>query len=116
VEISTNDVSPFTSGGITVDMATVGTAYTLGVDNVTVTSLPGLEQPQIIAVELNENQFIFSYPTLTNQYYQLQFTTNLVPATWVPLGLPVLGSGGFVTVSNALPASPQGFFRLLISP
>ena len=45
VEISANDASPFTSGGITVEMYGDGrNPYTLGVDNVTVTSLPVLGQ------------------------------------------------------------------------
>ena len=36
LEINTSDSSPFTNGGITVDMATVGTPYTFGVSNVIV--------------------------------------------------------------------------------
>jgi hypothetical protein len=78
-------------------------------------TLTVVDVPQINAVTMNENQFILSYPTLTNQNYQLQFTTNLAPVTWIPFNVPVAGTGGFIILSNSLPASPQGFFRLLIS-
>jgi hypothetical protein len=71
--------------------------------------------PQLNVVALNGNQLVFSYPTLTNQNYQAQFTTNLVPATWIPLNAPVAGTGGFIIFSNTLPDFPQEFFRLLIS-
>ena len=72
--------------------------------------------PQINAVALSGNQIVISYPTLVNQNYQLQFTTNLAPATWIPLYVPVTGTGGSIFFSNSLPVSSQGFFRLLISP
>jgi hypothetical protein len=78
-------------------------------------TLTVVDVPQINAVALNGNQFVLSYPTLTNQNYQLQFTTNLAPATWIPLNVPVAGTGGSIILSNSLPVSPQGFFRLLIS-
>jgi hypothetical protein len=78
-------------------------------------TLTVVDVPQINAVTMNENQFILSYPTLTNQNYQLQFTTNLAPVTWIPFNVPVAGTGGSIILSNSLPASPQGFFRLLIS-
>ena len=58
LEISYSDLTPFTSGCISVDMATVGTAYTLGVKNVVVTTLPVLAN--------NDSYSMVEDTTLTN--------------------------------------------------
>jgi hypothetical protein len=83
--------------------------------NFTDGTLTVVDVPQINSVALNGNQFVLSCPTLANENYQLQFTTNLVPAAWIPLNGPVAGTGASIILSNSLPALPQGFFRLLIS-
>jgi hypothetical protein len=71
--------------------------------------------PQLNGVVLNGNQFIFSWPTITNQTYQLQYTTNLTTSAWTPLGSPMIGTGNPIIVTNLIGASPQSFFRLVIS-
>ena len=71
--------------------------------------------PQLNGVVLNGNQLIFSWPTIPNQSYQLQYTTNLTTSAWTPLGSPMIGTGNSITVTNLIGASPQSFFRLIIS-
>jgi hypothetical protein len=65
---------------------------------------------------LNGNQFIFSLPTITGQTYQLEYKDNLTAATWTLLGGSMAGTGNLLMITNALDASPQRFFRLVISP
>ena len=72
--------------------------------------------PLLSGVPLSVSQFALTWPTLTNQTYQLESTTNLNTAAWTPLGTPVAGSGDSVSVTNGLDAFPQRFFRLRISP
>ena len=71
--------------------------------------------PQLTGVVLNGNQFIFSWPTLANQTYQLQYKDNLTAATWTPLGSPMIGTGNSIIVTNLIGTSPQRFFRLVVS-
>jgi hypothetical protein len=71
--------------------------------------------PQLSGVALNGNQFIFSLPTIAGQTYQLQYKDNLTAATWTLLGGPTAGTGNLLMITNALDASPQRFFRLVVS-
>ncbi len=75
-----------------------------------------LASPVLSGVPLSPSQFALTWPTITNQTYQLEYATNLAAATWTPLGTPVVGSGNPVIVTNGLDALPQRFFRLRISP
>jgi hypothetical protein len=71
--------------------------------------------PQLCSscVSLNgNNQFIVSWPTLTNQIYQLECTTNIVAPTWTPCGGPMVGNGAPLVISNYMGAMPQCFFRV----
>ncbi len=83
LEISTNDSSPFTSGGISVDMATVGTPYTFGVDNVTVTTLP--------AVANNDSYSVPEDTTLTVEAPGVLGNDVGSGLTAVPVGGPANG-------------------------
>ena len=58
------------------------------------------------------NQFIVSWPTTTNQTYQLECTTNLSAAAWTPLGNPLAGTGATMAVTNNMNGIPQCFFRV----
>jgi hypothetical protein len=50
--------------------------------------------------------------------YQVQYKTNLMQATWINLGSPVAGTGGQLLISdtNAISASSERFYRLVVSP
>ncbi len=72
--------------------------------------------PQLNGITLNGNQFGFNWSTVSNETYQLQYKDDLAAATWTPLGSPMIGTGNFIIVTNNLGASPQRFFRLMISP
>jgi hypothetical protein len=48
--------------------------------------------------------------------YQLQYKTNLTDTAWLPVNVPVPGTGAGLSVTNSLGAAPQRFFRLAILP
>ncbi len=65
------------------------TNYTLTGASGTVTITPG--RVVLGGLSANGTQFIFSYPTVVGQTYQLQYTTNLSSGVWLPAGGPVAG-------------------------
>jgi hypothetical protein len=56
---------------------------------------------------------IWSAPS--NSSYQLQCTANLAKTNWTNLGSPIASVNGRVTTTNSI-TSPQGFYRLRLSP
>jgi hypothetical protein len=82
------------------------------------TTLTVVATPQLggISVSPDGTQFIFSYPTVLGQSYQLQYSTNLSSGVWLPMGSAVAGTGAPVSVTNGIGSSMQMFFRLSITP
>jgi len=74
--------------------------------------------PQLNGGHLSSNPFTLTWPTVNNQNYQIEYATNLSVniVVWTPLGANVVGTGNPIIVTNSLPASPQRYFRLKISP
>ena len=106
--------SPPGSYAIMVGPGTLSAAnYTFAFNNGTLTVIA---PPQLTGVVLNGSQFVFSYPTIAGQTYQLQYKDNLTAATWTFLGSSMVGPGNPLIITNDLGASPQRFFRLVISP
>ena len=66
-------------------------------------------------ISVSGTQFIFSYPTVSGQTYQLQYCTDLSSGAWLPAGGPVLGTGAPVSTTNSIDSSMQMFFRLSIT-
>ena len=82
------------------------------------TTLTIVAQPQISGISVNPDgtQFIFNYPTVSGQTYQLEYTTDLTSGLWLPVGSSVPGTGAPVSVTNSISSSMQMFFRLSITP
>ena len=90
--------------------------YTINYASGTLTVFPTL---QLSCASINVNgasQCVVSWPTVTNQTYQLECTTNLAVPAWTPLGSPLTGTGDMMAVTNSTSATPQCFFRLLAQP
>jgi len=105
--------SPPDNYPITVSMGTLSaTNYTFTFVNGTLTVLA---LPQLSTIGASGNQFTFSFPTVSNQSYQLEYNTNLALGSWIPLGGPIIGGGFPVIVTNDM-NDPQGFFRLNLQP
>ena len=78
-------------------------------------TLQVISAPQLAGANVNVNgmkQFVVSWPTVTGQTYQLEYTTNLVAPKWTSLGTPFAGTDGIVAVTNSISATPQCFFRV----
>ena len=58
-------------------------------------------------------QSVVSYPTISGQTYQLEYTTNLAKVNWTALGTPFAGTDGIAAVTNSID-SPQCFFRIMV--
>ena len=72
--------------------------------------------PPLNGIPLNGNQFVLTWPTIAGQTYQLQYKDDLTAVTWILLDGLYVGTGSPIMITNDLGASPQRFFRLLISP
>ncbi|HEV2319471.1 MAG TPA: MBG domain-containing protein [Verrucomicrobiae bacterium] len=79
-------------------------------------TLTVIDLPKLSVLALSGSQGIFSWPTITNQTYQLETTTNFSADDWSPVGDPIMGTGSPIILTNSLDAVPQQFFRLSIGP
>jgi hypothetical protein len=110
---SATNSSPPGAYAITVSVGTLyATNYSFNFVNGTLTVVA---QPKLSTVALGGNQLVFSWPTITNQTYLIEATTNLNNPVWTPVGGAVAGTGNPVSVTNILGALPQEFFRLSIT-
>jgi hypothetical protein len=55
---------------------------------------------------------LVTWPGVTGQTYQLEYTDDLAAPSWTPVGSPVTGTGGTLYTTNNFGASPQRYFRL----
>jgi hypothetical protein len=84
-------------------------------DDVSVTPIP----PVAFQTSTSSSTgFNLSWNTGSGLTYQVQYKTNLMQATWINLGSPVAGTGGQLLISdtNAISASSERFYRLVVSP
>jgi glucuronoarabinoxylan endo-1,4-beta-xylanase len=76
-------------------------------------TLTVLAQPILTGLKADATDYVLTFPTLQGQMYQVEYKTNLTDVTWMPLGDPVSGTGGSLSVSNDS-SVPPCFFRLQI--
>jgi hypothetical protein len=75
------------------------------------TGAPGVSQP-LLNIQVSGTDLLLNWTTIAGEMYQLEYMDNLSTAAWTPLGSPVTGAGGTITVINNFGGSPQRFFRL----
>ncbi|HUA36983.1 MAG TPA: MBG domain-containing protein [Candidatus Sulfopaludibacter sp.] len=103
--------SPAGAYPITASGATAAN-YSVSYDNGTLTVV---QAPQLSCAMVNvggTGQFVISWPTITNQTYQIESATNLAAPAWTPVGSPLPGTGAVLTVTNNMNGIPQCFFRV----
>ena len=105
------DSSPAGTYSITASDA-VATNYTISYTDGTLTVA---EVPQISNAHVSGNQFIFSFPTLSNEEYQVEFKDNLSAPTWTNSDGLIDGTGSSITVTNAITGAMR-FYRVEVSP
>jgi hypothetical protein len=71
--------------------------------------------PQLTALSIVSNQFIFSFPTLSNQLYQVEYKNDMSAPTWTDLGSPLDGTGGSITITNAITGTKR-FYQVDVMP
>ena len=71
--------------------------------------------PQLTTLKISANQFIFSFPTISNQLYQVEYKDNLAAPTWTLSGSPLPGTGGSIIATNAI-TGQQRFFQVDVTP
>jgi hypothetical protein len=87
-----------------------GKAQGLGIDNLSFSA--NMPLPVSVNIQVSGTNLFVTWPTATGQTYQLEYKDDLTAPTWTPLGSPVTGTGGTLTVTNNFDGSPQCFFRL----
>jgi sugar lactone lactonase YvrE len=68
------------------------------------------------AAMLGDGTFNFTWSAVSNQTYQLQYTTNLTAPNWIDLGSPVTASSNSVSTTDAAAADDQRFYRVRLWP
>jgi len=87
-----------------------GKAQGLGIDNLSFSASVPLPVP--VNVQMDGPNLLLNWPAVTGQSYQLEYKNNLADPAWTPLGSPVTGTGGALTLTNNSGDSLQRFFRL----
>jgi hypothetical protein len=87
-----------------------------GLDDISVTPIPVLE---FRGIAKTASSFNLSWIAATSLVYQIQYKTNLLQTNWLDLGAAITVTNSALTEAtdtNALSASSQRFYRLLVSP
>lgn len=86
-----------------------------GLDDVSVTPIPA---PAFSSVNLGANGFGFSWTSVPNVSYLVQYKTNLLQTSWLDLGSSLVAGTNTLTVvdTNSVQNFPQRFYRISIFP
>jgi hypothetical protein len=87
-----------------------GKAQGLGIDNLSFSATVPLPVP--VNIQISGTNIFLNWPAVAGQTYQLEYKDDLTAPTWTPMGDPVTGTGGTLTLTNDFGDSPQRFFRL----
>lgn len=90
----------------------LGFADFFGLDDVTLISMPPLS-PTLSVSRPASNAVSLTWNSHAGQAYQVQYSTNLLSSNWFTLSTNT-AIGPFLSVTNAVGAGPQGFYRLLV--
>jgi hypothetical protein len=89
-----------------------GKAQGLGIDNLSFSANVAPPPLNQLTIEASGTNLFLNWLGVAGQSYHIEYTDNLTSPTWTPLGDPLTGTGGTLTVSNNFGVSPQRFFRL----
>ncbi len=100
------DTYPITASGA------VAPNYTISYNSGTLTVVA---VPQLTTLSISAGQFIFSFPTISNQLYQVEYKDDMAAPTWTLSGGQLPGTGGSITVTNTI-VGPKRFFQVDVTP
>ncbi|MCX6929200.1 MAG: InlB B-repeat-containing protein [Verrucomicrobia bacterium] len=84
---------------------------TYGGDQVFTTLSPA---PVFVAAVGADGTIFFAWGTAVGFSYQVQYTTNLVPANWLDLGPAIPGTGAVASATDTTRTDPQRFYRVQV--
>ncbi len=87
-----------------------GKAQGLGLDNFSFSA--SVPQAVPLTIQTSGTNLFLNWPGVAGQIYQLQYKDDLTAPAWTPLGNPVTGTGGALTLTNNFGGSPQRYYRL----
>ena len=85
--------------------------YYFGLDDVAVTPIP---TPVLQAIATNDSAFQFTWNTLANVAYQVQYKTNLLQTNWIDLGTSIKAAASTTTETDNSNTDPQRFYRVIV--
>lgn len=103
--VQTSDVSEgrCPDGGETVQVLSISTP---GSVNALPAASPGLE-----GVSISETNIIFNWSSISGLQYQIYYKDDLQDAFWIPMGVPIVGTGDILSFTNSVTEAPQRFYR-----
>jgi hypothetical protein len=87
----------------------IGKAQGLGIDNLNFSA--NVAPPVPLVIQVAGTNLVLSWPAAASQRYQLEFKDDLAAPAWTPVGNPVAGTSGSLTLTNEIGISPERFFR-----
>jgi regulation of enolase protein 1 (concanavalin A-like superfamily) len=89
-----------------------GKAQGLGLDNLNFSaSVP--VQPVSPDIQVSGAGILLGWPTTMGVNYQIEYKDDLAAPVWTPLGSPVPGTGGSISVTNDITLSTHRFYRII---
>jgi hypothetical protein len=80
-----------------------------GLDDVSVQAIP---TPSFRTVTKTNGVLKFTWNSLSNVAYQVQYSTNLTQTNWINLGGAINGTNYIMTATNAIGPDPARFYRI----
>jgi sugar lactone lactonase YvrE len=99
-------------GGLAVDK----TGNVFVADRYNNTIRMGVPVPEIRSVDVTNAAVSLDWSAVAGQTHQLQYSSNLVFANWLDLGLPLTASNSSLSASDLLGPDPQRFYRVKVEP
>jgi len=90
-----------------------GKAQGLGIDNLSF-SASVLPVPIPLDIQISGANLLLNWPTTSGLSYQVEYKDDLTGPTWIPLGSPIPGTGGSISVTNDFTLSTHRFFRISV--
>ena len=123
ISVTDAETTPYTGGGISVDMQNDSTKYVMTIDNVRVDSLmagtngvPNNDTvaPLIESTALTQDGVVIAWRAVSGKNYRLQFTEGFGNTNWNDVLPEVLATGPLAAATNSPGNSAQRFYRVML--
>jgi hypothetical protein len=110
--MSVTDVEPlpYASGGVSIDMW-MDAPYTMSVDDLIVSLLVRIQ-----SINLSGGMAAITWSAASGYAYKLQYKETLTGTNWIDLPPNILATGPVAAATNAVAASTQRFYRVMLLP